>query len=208
MLSFLLPKEVGFFDHFEAHAGLAHEGAQALTRLLADPSSAETTAAEVKALERRADEVARQCVRDLHSTFITPLERGDIHRLTRRLDEAMDHLDGVARRVHLYRLAAVPDELVRLGALLLQATEQLVVAFDGLREMRDPQGVFAACARLVELEEESDQLYAQAVARLFAEGSDPLEVVKLREVLAVAEGGLDACEEVGRILEGVVLEHL
>lgn len=208
MLQFLLPKEPAFFDHFEAHAAILLRAAQALEDLVRHPEDALARAGVLKDLEREANGVTRDCVRDLHSTFITPLERGDIHSLVRRLDEVVNHLDGIGRRIAMYKPKQLPPELLEMAGILTRAAEAVQRAVKGVREMNDPPAVFESCGRLVELEEETDQLYARTMGRLYEAGGDPLEVMKIQEIMEVAEAAGDAFEELGRLLEGVVLEHL
>ncbi len=208
MFGFLMPKEGGFFDRFEEQAELTARAAELFAAVVRDGADRSAAARDLHAQARQADEVAQGTLKLLHETFITPLERGDIHRLAVKLDSVSDHLDGAARRLVRWEVGDLPGEIPGLAEVARQATHELSAAIRALRDMKDPRTVLACREKVSALEQQSDELYADGLARLFKDERDPIRVIKLREVFAVLEEALDACEDAGRVLEGVVLEHV
>ncbi len=207
MLGRLLPRELGFFDYFERHAERTREGADLLVRLFLDPARAETMVERIKEVEHEGDTITHSTIEMLHRTWITPLDRDEIHRLITRLDDILDYVDATAQRVLLYEIKESPPEAVELARVLLQACEQVVHAVKGLRDLRDPKKILSLCVDINRIENEADQLLRKATSRLFKEGKDPLYIIKWKEIYETLETATDRCEDVANVIEGVVLEH-
>jgi predicted phosphate transport protein (TIGR00153 family) len=207
MLRRLLPRETSFFDFFERHAAFGLKGARELSDFCANPTDPKAMASRIKAIEQDADGVTQSCREALHKTFITPIDRYDIHRLTNALDDVVDWINGVARRISLYEVGGLPEPFRRMAELLVQATESIEGAVTGLRDMKNADDVLAACTRVKQLEKDADSIYARALAGLFKEESDPIAVIKWREIYESLESAIDACEDLATVIEGVVLEH-
>ena len=204
----LLPKEYSFFDFFEQHASQCVEGARLLLQMLRDVQKAETLAKEIKEVEHAGDRITHHTLETLHKTFITPIDRDEIHRLISGLDDILDFTEAVSERVALYEIAEVTPEAQALGEVLLHATEQVQEAVRGLRRLRYPMEMLQICVEIHRLENEGDALLRKAMARLFKErSSDPIYVIKWKELYELLEVATDACEDVANIIEGVVLEH-
>jgi predicted phosphate transport protein (TIGR00153 family) len=202
-----LPKDASFFDLFERHAAKTVEGCKALVQLLDDPSDVPTKAKRIKEIEHETDEITHTCVERLHKTFITPLDRDDIHRLITRMDDIMDFVEAASERFWLYELKEVRSEARELGRVLVAASEHLLTAVSGLRSMKNAQMIMAKCIEINRLENEADGILRAAVARLFREEGDTKLVLKWKEVFENLEAASDRAEDVANILEGVVLEH-
>jgi predicted phosphate transport protein (TIGR00153 family) len=207
MLSRLLPRQTNFFDFFERHAALTVEAALELTKIGRDRPDVDEIARRIKQLEHQADEVTHQCMETLHKTFITPIDRNDIHRIASKLDDIADYIDAVARQISLFELKEFPDSVTEATIVLHQATEAVERAVKGLRNMRDPTAILGECVRINELENQADRIKASSVARLFREEKDPIMVLKFDRVFQALENVTDACEDVANVIEGVVLEH-
>lgn len=207
MLSRLLPRQTNFFDFFERHAALAVEGARELGRLSKDGASVPDVAKRIKDLEHEADEVTHICMEALHKTFITPIDRNDIHRIASKLDDVIDLIDGAARQLLLFEITALPESAREAIVLLLQSTEAVERAVKGLRNMKNATAILGECVRINELENQADRIKAASVARLFKEESDPILVLKWHEIYDTLEKVTDACEDVANVIEGIVMEH-
>jgi predicted phosphate transport protein (TIGR00153 family) len=204
----LLPKEYSFFDFFEQHASQCVAGARLLLHMLRDVQKAATLAKEIKDVEHAGDRITHRTLETLHKTFITPIDRDEIHRLISGLDDILDFTEAVSERIALYDIPEVTPEAQALGAVLLQATEQVQEAIRGLRHLQYPMEILQICVEIHRLENEGDALLRKAMARLFKEhSSDPIYVIKWKELYEFLEVATDACETVANIIEGVVLEH-
>ena len=207
MLSRLLPRQTNFFDFFEQHAALAVKSASELTRLAHDDANIDEISRDIKQLEQQADEVTHTCMETLHKTFITPIDRNDIHRIASKLDDIIDFIDAAARQMALFEITEFPESVREAVIVLHKATEAVERAVKGLRNMRNPTAILGECIRINELENQADRIKASSVAKLFREESNPIMVMKWHQVFQSLENVTDACEDVANVIEGVVLEH-
>jgi uncharacterized protein len=207
MLGRLLPKKSEFFALFSRHAQLCVDGAVLLAELLKTPAGAKDRYDKIHAVEHEADRVCQQTMEMLHSTFITPIERGDIYELSSRLDDIMDHIEATAQRMWLYEIERPTAEMLEMGANAVRATEALKVAVDALGGKLDPGHMRALCAAVKAVEKENDRVLRRATARLFKEESDARTLIKWKEIYEDVEGAVDRCEDVANVIEGVVLEN-
>jgi predicted phosphate transport protein (TIGR00153 family) len=207
MFGRFMPRETSFFDFFEEHAALTVEGAKEFLSLCTTGANIETKARRVHDIEHETDVITHRCVETLHKTFITPIDRDNIHRLITRMDDIMDYVEAAAERLALYELSVMTPEVRDLADVLVRATQQVEQALKGLRNLKNPQGVLKLCVDINRLENESDQILRRAVARLFKEEKDPILIIKWKEVYENLENAADRCEDVANIIEGVILEH-
>lgn len=207
MLSRLLPRELSFFDLFDRHSDLTLTGCREFLALVADGADVPARARRIKEIEHETDVITHHCVEALHKTFITPIDRYDIHHLITRLDDVMDHVDAAAERLALYELHVMTPEIRALADVLLRSAEEVRSALRDLRDMKNADSVLRRCVEINRLENEADGILRQAVARLFREEKDPITVIKWKEIYEMLETATDKCEDVANILEGVVLEH-
>jgi len=207
MLRRFLPREEDFFTLFERHAALTVEGAKQFVSLVSGEKNVRALAARIKEIEHETDVITHTCVEHLHTTFITPIDRDDIHRLITRMDDVMDYVESASERIALYELREMTPEVRELADVLVRATEEVALAVAGLRDLKRAQAVLDHCIEVNRLENEADEILRNAVATLFREASDPLLVMKWKEVYEALENATDRCEDVANIIEGVVLEH-
>ncbi|MCC6849072.1 MAG: DUF47 domain-containing protein [Deltaproteobacteria bacterium] len=207
MLRRLLPREEDFFSLFERHSALTVEGAKQFVKLVSGGQNVRALAARIKEIEHETDVITHACVERLHTTFITPIDRDDIHRLITRMDDVMDFVESASERIALYELRDMTPEVRELADVLVRAAEALVTAIGGLRDFKKTQVILDACIEVNRLENEGDEILRNAVATLFRETTDPLLVMKWKEVYEALENATDRCEDVANIIEGVVLEH-
>ncbi|HVV85623.1 MAG TPA: DUF47 domain-containing protein [Kofleriaceae bacterium] len=207
MFGRFLPRETSFFDFFEEHAALTVEGAKEFLSLVTTGANIDTKARRIHDIEHETDVITHRCVETLHKTFITPIDRDNIHRLITRMDDIMDYVEAAAERLALYELTVMTSDVRDLADVLVRATQQVALALNGLRDLKHPQAVLKICIDINRLENESDQVLRRAVARLFKEEKDPIVVIKWKEVYENLESAADRCEDVANIIEGVILEH-
>jgi len=201
----LMPREVAFFDYFERLADKILEGCQALVELLEDGDLV-ARAKRIKAIEHEGDIITHQCIEMLHKTFITPIDRDDIHRLITRMDDILDLAESVAERLSIYDVGTPTDEANQLARVLVFGVERVGKAVRGLRDMRNAPQVLAECIEINRIENEADTLLRNAVAKLFRTEKDPLSVMKWKELYEGLEEATDRCEDVANLVEGIVLE--
>jgi predicted phosphate transport protein (TIGR00153 family) len=207
MFGRFLPKETSFFDFFEQHAALSVEGCRVLLSLASNGANVTAKAKRIKEIEHETDVITHRCVEALHKTFITPIERDDIYRLITKMDDIIDFIEGASERMALYEMNHMTPEVKDLADVLLRALEQIQVAVKGLRNMKNAQPVLQACVDVNRLENEGDTILRNALARLFKEETDPVTIIKWKEIYEGLETASDRCEDVANIIEGVVLEH-
>jgi predicted phosphate transport protein (TIGR00153 family) len=207
MFKRLLPREEDFFKLFERHAALTVEGAKQFSILVGGGQNTRAMAARIKELEHEADVITHTCVERLHTSFITPFDRDDIHRLITRMDDVMDFVESASERLALYELQEMTPEVQDLSRVLVRATEAAATAVAGLADLKKSQAILDACIEVNRLENEADEILRNAVAKLFRQATDPLLVMKWKEVYEALENATDRCEDVANIIEGVVLEH-
>jgi predicted phosphate transport protein (TIGR00153 family) len=203
----LLPREEKFFDLFIEVAKRCHEAAGHLKELLSGKPERWTYCIEaIKRLEHEADQFTHEVVNRLDRTFITPIDREDIHLLASDLDDVIDRIDGTARRVLIFKLTEPPAAGVgRLCDVILRITDTIVQAVTKLKD--DHQAVIGYSIQAKKLEEEGDAIYQQVLAQLFEEERDPIRLIKWKEIYDTLETTIDQAEDVANDLESIALKH-
>jgi uncharacterized protein len=201
----LLPREEEFFDLFVAVAARNQEAAQHLQELFAAPPERRTPHVEaIKRLEHEADQVTHEVVNRLDRTFITPLDREDIHQLASDLDDVMDTIDGTARRSQIFHLGVAPEGAKQLTEVIQRMVGVLA---EGVGRLKKGDDVMKYCIEAKKLEEEGDAIYHEALGRMFETERDALEVIKWKEIYDNLERTLDESEDVANDLESITLKH-
>jgi predicted phosphate transport protein (TIGR00153 family) len=208
MLQRLMPKSDDFFSDFEAQAAAVVEGAVLLKALLDDFTNVPAKCQAIKDVEHRADDITHRAFERLHTQFITPFDRSEIHRILSRIDDVLDLADAAAERLGLYDMDSIIPEARELAAVLVEQTRKMEEAVKGLRNMKkDPQTILAACQEMNKLENQADTITRKTMAKLFKRGNDPLTVMKWKEIIDLLEDATDRAEDVANVIEGIVLEH-
>jgi predicted phosphate transport protein (TIGR00153 family) len=200
----LLPRDEKYFERFTELAVRIHEAAKILTRFFNREASVATVADQVKRLEHECDEISHEILRGIDRTFITPIDREDIHQLAVRLDDVIDLIDGTVRRVSIFGIEKPTPISLKLAELIVTTTGELVEAVSQLQKQK---GVMARCIRIKQLENEGDVVYQEAIAGLFRENLPAIEVIKWKEIYDNMERCIDQCVGVAHVLESVVLKH-
>ena len=202
-LSFI-PREEKFYSDFQALADELQRGARLLEEMMAPPRPIWDKADEIKEVEHKCDFLTHGIIQRLNRTFVTPLDREDIHELARSLDDVMDAIDASATLVRLYRLDTVRFGVRELAQNITTCTKELRFALDALEQNK---GVTTHAVEINRLENEADRTHQEAVGRLFDDEKDPIVVMKWKEMLDLLEAATDRCEDVANVLEGVVVKH-
>lgn len=200
----LIPREEKFFSDFVALADRIVSAATLLERMLASDPPAWDTALQIKQIEQECDSLTHGIIQRLNRTFVTPIDREDIHALATSLDDVMDAIDAAANVVRRFRMASLRYGARELASLTWQSTMQVRVAVEAL-EKRD--GVHERSVEVNRLENAADDVHDEALRRLFEEEKNAITVIKWKEMLDLLEEATDRCEDVANVLEGVVVKH-
>ncbi|MDR7377610.1 putative phosphate transport protein (TIGR00153 family) [Rhodoferax ferrireducens] len=209
----LLPREGNFFEMFNQHADRIVEAARAFSQLVAnynDPHLREKYNRDVDIAESAADRVTHDVNKMLHKTFITPIDREQIHKLINTMDDVADLIQDSAETMALYDVRHMTDEISRLTELSVKCCERLKDAVYMLSKIAEPATAEAAlktCEEIDRLESDADRVMRSAMSKLFREEPDVREVIKLKAIYELLETITDKCEDVANLIEGIVLEN-
>lgn len=207
MFSKLLPKTNSFFEYFEHHSQVSKQVCAELDALAANIGELETRKKRIKELEHEADEIARRCIDALHNTFITPIDRSDIHRLIRRLDDIIDASNAIASRMLMYHFDEVRPEMRQLTRILIDSVDRIDDAVRDLPHLsKKGDNIQKCCWSVYELEAQADDVLQTALIHLFATETDPIMLIKWKEIFERLEQTTDRCQEVAHIISGIVIE--
>ena len=206
-----MPKEGKFFDLFNAHAEQIVLGAEALVKMLAVHGDSDEEAAKqcdlIDVIENTADGITHETMRQLHKSFITPLDREEIHQLITNLDDILDLIQDVAHTVTLYDVTHITPEAINLGQLCLDSCKGVRAAVALIHSMDNAQEILKVCHQIDQLESAADREMRGAMSRLFREEADVREMIKFKAVYELLEIVTDRCEDVANTIEGIVLEN-
>jgi uncharacterized protein len=200
----IIPRDTSFFDMFAAMSNNLIDGARALVDLFTDYRDVNAKIDEIRRIEHLGDEMTHSIMRKLNQTFITPFDREDIHTLASSLDDVLDFINAACARIVMYRITDPPPEAGTLARLILAQCEELGKA---LSHLQKSDHVLSRCVEINRLENEADQVSRVAIARLFEQETDPITLIKIKELLEFLETATDKAEDVADVLETVVLKN-
>lgn len=200
----LIPREEKFYDDFKMMADQIRHGARLLEQMLASDPPLADKAHEIKEVEHQCDFLTHEIIQRLNKTFVTPIDREDIHELARALDDIMDAIDSAAALIPLYRIDVVRPGARELTRVIVQQADEVRVAVEALERRT---GVLERAIEINRLENEADRIHKRAIGELFDTETNPLTVLKWKEILDVLEEATDECEDVANLLENVVVKH-
>jgi len=200
----LIPRDISFFRMFSAMSDNLIAGARALVDLFSDYQDVEKKIDEIHRLEHAGDELTHAILTKLNQTFITPFDREDIHQLASKLDDVLDFIYASAARIAMYRITVPPPAAAELAKIILKQTQELQKA---VSLMQKSGNILAHCVEINRLENEADVVSQQAIARLFESEKDPINLIKIKELLEFLERATDRAEDVANVLETVVLKN-
>ncbi len=200
----LLPREEAFYADFIAMADQVKIGARLLEEMLASQQPIADKAHEIKEVEHKCDFLTHEIIQRLNRTFVTPMDREDIHSLARTIDDVMDAIDHAAALIPLYKIDRVRPGARELAKVISASAEEVRRALEALEKRT---GVLERAVEINRLENEADRIHQRAVGQLFDEERDPMVVIKWKEILDLLEEATDRCEDVANLLENVVVKQ-
>jgi hypothetical protein len=207
----LVPREVRFFDLIELQSATVVRGAALLNECFEKAPSLDAlylASKRIHDIEHEGDELVHKFMDRLNKTFITPLDREDLYELTVRLDDILDFVDSVAKRLVTFKIEAPTPHAVEFSRIILQSSQEVAAGVHLLRDLRQSDEILRQCARINQLENDADQVMRDALNVLFnGEPRDPLEIIKWKDLYEHLEVATDKCEDVANILEAVLVKY-
>ncbi|HEX6749495.1 MAG TPA: DUF47 family protein [Longimicrobium sp.] len=200
----LIPRDEQFFPMFGELAQKLASATELLEQLFADPGRLQEMVQKIKDLEHEADVLTHDLIVRIDKSFVTPIDREDIHLLASRLDDVIDVVDGVARRAQMFRLREFRPQAAQLANVLRRGAQTLA---DSVQNLKKPKLILQRTGELKKLEEEGDSIYHAAVGSLFDDGADALEVIKWKELFDKLEDAVDLCDDVWNVVESIALKN-
>jgi len=207
MFGRLMPREGRFFDNFVALCECVLRGSQELQQLVVAFNDLDRRVFMIESIEKQGGKITHATIELLHKTFITPIDREDIHQLITKLDDILDLIEDAGQTVQLYDIHSVTPQAVALADLCVKCVERTKAAVELLHSMENAKAILDICKDIDRLESEADRVYRAAMAKLFRDEPDVRQVMKLRTVYDLLEEITDRCDHVANILEGIVLEN-
>ncbi len=210
LLHVLIPKEDKFHKYFTADAENLLTAARTFKEIMSraiPKSERDQKIRKMEELEHKGDEITHQIFSELGKTFITPIDREDIHELASKLDDILDYMHGAAGRMILYRVKAVTPEMERLASMVCDAVGELHTAIPLLRDFSNAPTIRDTLVRINSIENEADDIFERAIARLFETCRDPIQLIKLKELLVSLETATDQCEDAANVIESIIVKN-
>lgn len=204
----LAPKDKKFFPLFEGAAKNVVHTAELLKQLLSteEIEKRKPFAAQIKAAEQVGDDFTHKIYSELSKTFITPFDREDVNELASSIDDVVDFMNGASQRINLYNPKTFLPEFRIFADLLLSAANQIVIAVNELRNLKNPKAINEACVKLDTIENQADDVYHIALVKLFEEEKDAIELIKKKEILETLEKATDKAENVSDVLKSIIIK--
>ena len=200
-----IPREDEYFDLFSQMSGKIQAAADKLVEMFEGPASAyDSSSKNIKSLEHECDELTHNITRRLNKSFITPFDREDIYSLSVRLDDVCDYIDAAARAVVMYDIQSVDEHARALTVIIQKLAREINLAVSMLKKS---DGMKPHLLEIQRLENDADEMYFRGIADIFKNGTDPITIIKLKELYEILENATDICESVGNIMESIVLKH-
>jgi hypothetical protein len=196
-----------FFDLFEALADKIEEGGKLFEEIVNNYEHSEQKLSKLKEVEHEADTITHDIYHNLHNTFITPFDREDIYALASKMDTILDLIESAAVRMYLYKIKRLTKEIAELARILNESITQIRKIVYSVRNKQDAKMILGLCVVINTLENEADQVLRTAMMRLFENEKDPIELIKLKEIIQTTETATDVCEDVSNVIEGIILKH-
>jgi predicted phosphate transport protein (TIGR00153 family) len=207
MFGRLMPTEGKFFELFNEHAELCVKGSQEMVALMTNFTDLEIRVHAIESIEKQADVVTYNAIELLHKTFITPLDRDDIHKLITKMDDILDLLEDAAQTISLYDIRASTPEAQRLAELCLACSEKVKEAVALLPNMANARKILTICEEIDRLESDADHVMRAAMSKLFRDEPDVKNLIKMKAIYELLETVTDRCEDVANIIEGIIVEN-
>lgn len=207
MFGRLMPTEGKFFEYFIQHGELCVKGGKEMVALMTNFDDLEHRVHAIESVEKQADKVTYAALDLLHKSFITPIDRDDIHKLITRMDDILDLMEDAAQTISLYDIKAITPEAKRLAELCQACCEKVLAAVSLLHNMDNTREILAICSEIDKLESDADHVMRAAMSKLFREEPDVRNLIKLKAIYEILESVTDRCEDVANIVEGIIVEN-
>ena len=161
---------------------------------------------KIHTIETEADKLVRDIFSELNRTFITPLDREDMQRVASKIDDTIDHIDGIAARLQTYKITTAPPYALDMANELVKATKEVELMTAKLRNIKNPSSMIEHCRKTSEIEHKVDDLYSAAITKLF-ESNAAIEIIKLKDIYEKMESASDRCVDVADVVEDIVLKY-
>ena len=202
-----MPTEGKFFDIFNQHAELCVKGSKEMVALMTNFDDLEIRVHAIEGIEKQADAVTYSAIELLHKTFITPIDRDDIHKLITKMDDILDLLEDAAQTISLYDIREITPEAQRLAELCLACALKVKEAVALLHNMDNSRQILSICEEIDRLESDADHVMRAAMSKLFRDEPDVRNLIKLKAIYEILETVTDRCEDVANIIEGIIVEN-
>jgi uncharacterized protein Yka (UPF0111/DUF47 family) len=207
MFSKFFPRDFNFFELFEKQISYAVDAARFFKKVVSQGCVNEDTLSKMSAIEHQADDVAHTIIEQLNKTFITPIDREDIHALTMKIDDIVDMIDTIVNRLRIYNITGVDKNLVEFANVIEESVQAVALAVGGLRNIKNVKVVFDACVEVNRLENVGDTMRDEMLMELFTTVKDPIAVIKLKDIYVYAETVLDICEDVAHVVDSIMVKQ-
>lgn len=205
-----MPREGRFFELFDQHAAHVAAGSRCLAALMANYANLEARQDGIEAIDREekdADRITHDTVQLLHKTFITPLDRDQIHNLITTMDDILDLMEDAAQCINLYDIRAVTPDARALADIGVQCCDRLHMVVSLLHNLNDTASIMKICEEIDRLESDADRVMRRGMGRLFRDEADTRQLIKMKAIYELLEEITDKCEDVANLIEGIVLEN-
>jgi hypothetical protein len=206
ILSWLIPQEKHFFDMIERQSKNVLEGVDALVNMLEHYNEIEKKREKIKQIENEGDKMVHDIFSELNKTFITPIDREDITKLTSSLDDILDNLEAVSERLIIYEIKKPPQYMLEFAQILQKTTRNVNQGINLLRNFKEAKQIRGFCKEINTLENEGDILLRKATAELFKK-KDPIEIIKIKELYDDMEAAIDRCEDVADVIGDILVKY-
>ena len=207
MFSKFFPRDFNFFKLFEKQISYAVDAARFFKEVVSQGRVNEDTLSKMSAIEHQADDVAHTIIEQLNKTFITPIDREDIHALTMEIDDIVDMIDTIVNRMRIYNITGVDKNLQEFAVVIEQSVQAVARAIGGLRDIKNVKVVYDACVEVNRLENVGDTMRDEMLMELFTTVKDPIAVIKLKDIYVYAETVLDVCEDVAHVVDSIMVKQ-
>jgi predicted phosphate transport protein (TIGR00153 family) len=201
-----LPKTTDFITLFDQASANIVEAVCLFREIAGDLTTVKTGVERLKVLEHQGDRITHETLDKLNTTFITPFDREDIHTLTTRLDDILDAADNAGQRLIVYKVTEVPPRFLELADLLVASAKEVQTAVQALPDRKKLRSAIASCVEINRLENEADVVHRLALAELFDNAHDAIQVIKLKDLFSFLEDATDRCEDVANVIETIIIK--
>jgi predicted phosphate transport protein (TIGR00153 family) len=203
----LIPREEKFYDLFDQQAQSLQTGAALFKKLVAEWKPDHPALQQLRDLEHECDRTTHEIIDRLNRTFVTPMDREDIHAMAKELDDVVDIIQAISERMLLFRIEKTTDYLLELAGILEDAVLNVTKAVASIRDMGRPRRILDYCIEINRLENHADRTYEKAIGYLFDNSLDVLNLIKWKEIYDAIELAIDKCEDIANTIEGIVVKN-